>query len=168
MTVEVIEQGDLFASGADALVCPVNCLGVHGKGLAKEFAKRYPVACKAYTTRCQSEDTAIEPGCVHWEPPDVLPRQPAPYRAPLWIVFFTTKDHWRTPSTLAFVDRGLRHLCTDLRISALRVESIAVPALGAGLGGLDWKDVLPGIEAAANAPDMQRIRWMIYAPHEAG
>lgn len=161
-------RGDLFASGAQAFVCPVNCLGVHGKGLAKEFARRYPVACRSFTRLCEHEDTAIEPGCVQFALPDGSPRPPAPVRSPRWIVFFTTKGHWREPSTYEMVDRGLRHLSHHLGIEDFAVESIAVPALGAGLGGLDWTRVRTSIEAVANAPHLRHMKWMIYGPHEAG
>jgi O-acetyl-ADP-ribose deacetylase (regulator of RNase III) len=37
-----IPGGDLFNSKADALINPVNCVGVMGKGLAKEFRLRFP------------------------------------------------------------------------------------------------------------------------------
>lgn len=33
-------QGDLFTSGAEAMVNPVNCVGRMGKGLALEFKRR--------------------------------------------------------------------------------------------------------------------------------
>ena len=35
-------RGDLFESGCQALVNPVNCVGVMGKGLALQFRHRSP------------------------------------------------------------------------------------------------------------------------------
>jgi len=36
------KHGSIFDSRAQVLVCPVNCVGVMGKGLALEFKKRRP------------------------------------------------------------------------------------------------------------------------------
>lgn len=65
---------------------------------------------------------------------------------PRWVVNFPTKQHWRAPSKMEWIDAGL----ADLRrfIIDHKVESIAIPALGAGNGGLNWDDVKPRIEAA--------------------
>ena len=57
------------------------------------------------------------------------------------IINLPTKDHWRNPSTLAHVESGLIALNTALHTHA--IDSVAVPALGTGLGGLKWPDVLP-------------------------
>ena len=45
-------QGDLFASGCEALVNPVNCVGVMGKGLALQFRRRFPANFAAYRDSC--------------------------------------------------------------------------------------------------------------------
>lgn len=56
--------------------------------------------------------------------------------APRWIINFPTKEHWRDPSQLAWIETGLK----DLRrfLTGHGVRSVATPALGAGNGGLDW------------------------------
>ncbi len=46
---------------------------------------------------------------------------------------------------------GLQALVEDIRERGIR--SIAVPPLGSGLGGLDWRDVRPRIEAALPWPE---------------
>ena len=64
--------------------------------------------------------------------------------APRWIVNFPTKKHWSNPSKLEWIEDGLK----DLRRFLIKqnVQSVAIPALGSGLGGLDWKDVRRLIE----------------------
>ena len=69
--------------------------------------------------------------------------------SPRYIVNFPTKKHWRHPSKLEYVEAGLRDLVRV--IEELRISSIAVPALGAGLGGLAWRDVRPLVERALGA-----------------
>ncbi|WP_377161702.1 macro domain-containing protein [Roseateles sp. UC29_93] len=67
---------------------------------------------------------------------------------------FPTKQHWRSPSQMAWVESGLH----DLRrfIVEHDLKSVAIPALGAGNGGLDWQKVRPLItEILADLPGVQ-------------
>ena len=59
---------------------------------------------------------------------------------PRWIVNFPTKDDWRKPSRLEYIESGLRALHTALRDR--HITSVGMPMLGAGLGGLDPETVL--------------------------
>lgn len=63
---------------------------------------------------------------------------------PRYIVNFPTKRHWRDKSRIEDIQSGLRALIEDVR--RLGIRSIAVPPLGCGLGGLNWRDVRPMIE----------------------
>jgi O-acetyl-ADP-ribose deacetylase (regulator of RNase III) len=121
--IELVD-GDIFHSLAEALICPVNCAGVMGKGLAKEFRKRFPAACANYELACRL-------GIVR------LGRIYAARGSS--IIFFPTKMHRRDPSFLSDVYRGLDDLAHE--IPKMKLKSIAVPALGCGLGGLKWPDV---------------------------
>lgn len=47
-----ILTSDLFASDAQTLVNPGNCVGVMGKGLALAFRRRYPAMYRDYVDRC--------------------------------------------------------------------------------------------------------------------
>lgn len=38
----ILTKGDLFRSGCQCLVNPVNCVGVMGAGLAKSFKQKLP------------------------------------------------------------------------------------------------------------------------------
>jgi O-acetyl-ADP-ribose deacetylase (regulator of RNase III)/uncharacterized protein YwgA len=140
--------GDMFESRATALVNTVNCVGVMGKGVAAEFKKRYPKMYENYRARC--EEGLVRLGF------------PYPYRDPSGVVIvnFPTKDHWRSPSRLSDIDRGLDHLVAHL--SDWRISSIAMPPLGCGNGGLDWSEVGPLIFSKLKeaAVDVE-----IYAPY---
>src|SRR6185437_4419577 len=65
---------------------------------------------------------------------------------PKWIINFPTKKHWRHPSKLEWVETGLQDLKAVIKRNNIR--TIAIPPLGAGNGGLDWRLVKPRIEAA--------------------
>lgn len=140
-------QGDLFESGAEALVNPVNCVGVAGKGLALEFRKRWPEIYVFYREDCQSG----------WLRPGRLSIQYG--NDGQIVVEFPTKRHWRDASEIVDVQAGLEALERYLREHKL--ASVAVPALGCGLGGLDWVDVRPLIVEALGGLDCDV---MLYGP----
>lgn len=80
---------------------------------------------------------------------------------PRWMICFPTKDHWRQPSREEWIRDGLSAL-TGLATS-LDLKSVAVPALGCGLGGLSWNVVRPMLEGWAKAVP---FKVAIYTPTE--
>ena len=143
-------SGDLLASDAEALVNAVNTVGVMGKGLALAFKVAYPANFRAYAAACRTGE--VRTGRVFvTEPPGPGPR---------WIVNFPTKQNWRDPSRLEWIAEGL----DDLRAAIIErgMRSVAVPALGCGLGGLGWDVVRPLIERALSPLDGVNVR--VFAP----
>jgi len=130
-------QGNLLTADVDALVNTVNCVGFMGKGIALQFKQAFPENFKAYEFACHHEQ--VQPGkmFIHDNGRMFKPR---------YIINFPTKRHWRGKSKLEDIASGLEALVKDVR--RLEIESIAVPPLGCGLGGLDWRDVKPLIENA--------------------
>lgn len=144
-----LKQGNIWKSKAHAIVIPTNTKGVMGAGLAKEFAKKFPTESKYYQKVCA--ENKIPPGVV----------VPIAAFKPFWIICFTTKDHWKQPSQLEYIVNGLEDLKNKLPY--LEIQSIAIPALGCGLGGLNWKEVYPIMEEAlASLP----VDVEIYEPGE--
>lgn len=123
----VTKHGSIFDSHAQVLVCPVNCVGVMGKGLALEFKEMWPEMYRHYKKVC--DDSGLCPGCVWWWQ-DV---------ADIVIVTAATKGTWRDPSRLDWVESCLIKIADIVG----HARSIAIPQLGCGCGGLDWADVWP-------------------------
>jgi O-acetyl-ADP-ribose deacetylase (regulator of RNase III) len=123
-------RGDLFEADVEAIVNAVNCVGVMGKGIALEFKKRFPNNFKAYQTACDVRELQLGRVLIHDQGPTAKPR---------YIVNFPTKDHWRDASRLEDVRSGLDSLAAE--IQRRQIASIAIPALGCGLGGLAWLEV---------------------------
>jgi O-acetyl-ADP-ribose deacetylase (regulator of RNase III) len=123
--------GNLFESKAQTVVNTVNCVGIMGKGIALEFKKRFPDMFKDYEERCKRKEVRLGRPYLYATmlPPHVLN--------------FPTKDHWSSASNLADIEKGLRYLLDHYK--ELGISSIAVPALGCGEGGLDWRLVGPVI-----------------------
>ena len=122
------QTGDLLTSDAEALVNTVNCVGVMGKGIALEFKKAFPDNFKDYAKACKRDE--VHPGRMF-----ITER----LGNPKYIVNFPTKRHWRAKSRISDVESGLTALADEIRTRQIR--SIAIPALGSGLGGLDWEAV---------------------------
>ena len=75
---------------------------------------------------------------------------------PRLIINFPTKRHWRARSRLADIEAGLSALVAE--IGRHRIHSIALPALGCGLGGLEWTEVKPRIHRAlAGVADLDTL-----------
>ena len=121
---------DIFATDCVALVNPVNCVGVMGKGLALAFKNWYYDNYLAYHKACKEN-------LVHLGKMFFYPREELPY----WIVNFPTKHHWKDKSRLEDIECGL--IALSYWLSEKKIPSIAIPPLGCGLGGLDKKDVYP-------------------------
>ena len=98
---------------------------------------------KAYEVACKREE--VQPGRMFIHETGKF--------SPRFIINFPTKRHWRGKSRIEDVESGLIDLVTQ--IQRLGIRSIAIPPLGAGLGGLNWADVRPRIEAALrDLPDL--------------
>lgn len=121
--------GNLFDSKAQTLVNAVNCVGVMGAGIALEFKRRFPSMFEDYRARCRRGEVRLG-----------KPYLFRPARPP-WVLNFPTKGHWRDASQLADVVAGLE--AVEARYKDWGLESLAVPALGCGMGQLEWRDVGP-------------------------
>ena len=145
--------GDIFEADVEALVNPVNCVGVSGRGLAKDFKERFPENFLMYKSAC--DRGILRPGKLyscHFESAG----------RPLWIINFPTKDHWRDASHVSYIRDGLKELVAA--IAGFKIHSIAIPALGCGLGALSWKsEVRPLLEAAF--ADLPGVLAKLYYPH---
>ena len=130
MTVIRFGKGNLLTQDVEALVNPVNCVGVLGKGLALQFKRAFPEMVEPYERACSAGE--VVPGVVH-----VVDRGAG--QRPRWILNVPTKRHWRNPSRLDDVAIGVRALVEKIR--ELRIRSVAVPPLGCGNGGLNWAEV---------------------------
>ncbi len=149
--IEVTRGNLLDAEGVDALVNTVNTVGVMGKGVALQFKKAYPDNFGAYEAACKHGEVRV--GRMH-----VFDRQTL--AKPRYLINFPTKKDWKHPSKYEYIEAGLEDLVRVVR--DLHIESIALPPLGCGHGGLDWSRVLPMIrEAFAGLPG---VRVLVYEP----
>lgn len=121
-------KGDIFTSNAQVIVNTVNCKGVMGKGLALAFKQKYPDMFRVYQQDCQLGKLSIGR-------PTLYPKSTP------WILNFPTKNHWRSPSKLEYLEEGLAFFTRKHKKAG--ITSIAFPKLGTQNGQLSWDDVGP-------------------------
>jgi O-acetyl-ADP-ribose deacetylase (regulator of RNase III) len=144
--------GNLLESRADALVNTVNTVGVMGKGIALMFKDAFPANYREYAAASKRGD--VQTGRM------LVTERSSMLGPPRWLINFPTKQHWRGKARIEWVKEGL----TDLRrvLREREIRSIAIPPLGCGNGGLDWRDVRPLIEAALS--DLTAVEITVYEP----
>lgn len=118
------EKGDLFNDSAEALVNAVNTVGVMGKGLAYQFKERYPENFDKYRAACKRGDLSV--GSIFLVELNQGER-------PRYILNFPTKAHWKGKSKIEYITEGAADLVR--LVKEFGISSVAVPALGSGLGG---------------------------------
>lgn len=128
--IEYIE-GDIFESPAQVIVNTVNTVGVMGKGLALAFKQRYPDMFEKYKKACEKHQLTIGKLMLFYE-------------ADHWLLLFPTKENWRNPSKLEYIEKGLMKFVATY--AEKNITSIAFPRLGCGNGELDWNEVRPLME----------------------
>jgi O-acetyl-ADP-ribose deacetylase (regulator of RNase III) len=145
------QRGDILHADAEALVNTVNCVGIMGRGIALQFRKEFPENYQAYKAACERRE--LQPG-------KMLIFNLNRLQFPRFLINFPTKRHWKNKSRIEDIQVGLNALVTE--VQRLKIQSIAIPPLGCGLGGLNWQEVRPLIEQAFHA--LPAVRVLIYEP----
>lgn len=145
--------GNLLESNAEALVNTVNTVGIMGKGIALQFKERFPTNYKVYKKACK--DGTIDIGKILVVNEKMLHDEK-------WIINFPTKKHWRSTSKIEYIEEGLKDLVQV--IDKHQFRSIAIPPLGCGYGGLDWKIVKALIEKYLG--DIKTTEIFVYEPNK--
>ena len=144
-------QGNLLEAEVEAVVNTVNTVGIMGKGIALMFKERFPKNFDAYARACDLGEVRVG---------EMYVTESSALFGPKWIINFPTKTHWRVKTKIEWVKDGLDDLTRVIREKGIR--SIAVPPLGCGNGGLDWRDVRPLIIAAFEK--IEDVEVIVYEP----
>jgi O-acetyl-ADP-ribose deacetylase (regulator of RNase III) len=146
-----LAKGNLLEADAEALVNTVNTEGVMGKGIALQFKKAFPDMYDAYRAACKARE--VIPGHMN-----VFERSYTLH--PRYIINFPTKRHWRSPARMEDIKAGLISLKQEIEKRGIR--SVALPALGCGNGGLDWRNVRGVIERGLSG--LYGVHVLLYPP----
>ncbi|MBI5504222.1 MAG: macro domain-containing protein [Deltaproteobacteria bacterium] len=146
------KTGDILQADAEAIVNTVNCVGVMGRGVALQFKNAFPANFKAYAAACKRDE--VQPGRMFVFETGRLAN-------PRYIINFPTKRHWKGKSRMEDVEAGLTALTAEIQQRGIR--SIALPPLGAGLGGLEWQAVRGRIDVALGT--LAGVLVTVFEPH---
>lgn len=144
-----MKQGNIFTSQCDTIVNTVNCQGAMGAGIALEFKLRYPQMFERYQELCKTKQLAI--GKL-WNY-TVQPEEGAFKQ----VLCLPTKDSWKLPSKLEYVEAALKKFVGTYKKSPYK--SVAFPVLGGGRGGLPESQVLELMERYLSDLDIDIEIW---------
>ncbi|WP_375505553.1 DarT ssDNA thymidine ADP-ribosyltransferase family protein [uncultured Nostoc sp.] len=145
-TVSIVE-GDMFFSRMQTLTISVNCVGVMGKGLASTAKYRFPDMYVHYEDLCKNKILQMGKPKLHKRESSIF-NQLAEETTSLpsengetWFLLFPTKQHWKNNADIDGIEEGLKWVQDNYKKEG--IKSLAMPALGCGLGNLEWSDVGP-------------------------
>ncbi len=130
MNLEELTPKNIFKVTGDVYFIPVNCVGVMGAGIAKEFKERYPELFERYVKDCKYNVITVG--------------NPVVYDSPIndnQYVIFPTKDNWQNVSQLIWIAQGLENFRTLLGDEIPEDATLVIPPLGCGHGKLDYSQV---------------------------
>ena len=142
-----LAEGDMFFSEAQTLTISVNTVGIMGKGLASRTRYQFSDVYVNYEDLCRSRKLKMGRPQIYKressldyelaDEPGTLPNG----NLEKWFLLFPTKRHWRERADISGIEGGLKWLSDNYKKEG--IKSLAVPALGCGLGRLEWRDVGP-------------------------
>ena len=138
----VVKDGDMFLSRMQTLTISVNCVGVMGRGQASTARYYFPDLYTKYRQLCVDGELKLGKPYLYKQPTsrgltdDYLKGDERG-----WFLLFPTKNHFKDPASLDGIREGLEWIRQNYKQEG--IESLALPALGCGLGWLSWKDVWP-------------------------
>lgn len=117
---------DILSIKKGVIVNPVNCVGIMGAGLALQFKEKYKKNFYLYQKYCKEKK--LKPGGIFCTKENEL-----------IIINIATKNHYSESSSYKIISDGIINICKYINDNLKSNQDIYIPALGCGLGGLDWE-----------------------------
>ncbi len=145
----IYRVGSVLDTDAPALGHGVNCVGVMGAGVAAVIRARWPRMFPVYRQACL--DGTLSPGgALPW----------ATGEPGVKVVYNMASQ--KRPGRCARIDLVEQAGAATLRDASARgYDRVAIPKIGAGIGGLDWsavQDVLARLEVGTG------VQWEVWMP----
>ena len=137
MQIEVRTSTDLFTVDAQAYAHGCNSLGVMGAGVALKVRLTYPDAYEQYKKYCKQKNYVKK---------ELVGAAQLVTSTSPWIFNLFTQYEMGRHAQLEYVNSAFKEMFRLARMNS--IETIAIPQIGAGIGGLVWEDVLYQIEKA--------------------
>ncbi|MGB9878297.1 MAG: DarT ssDNA thymidine ADP-ribosyltransferase family protein [bacterium] len=156
----LLVEGDIFFTHLQTLTITVNTKGVMGKGIAKTARELFKDCENKYKEICENGelkmgqpylyklDKSLGEKLAHLDEGESLGSF-----GPTQFLLFPTKNHWRSKADIKGIEEGLKWLVENYKKEG--IESLAIPALGCGLGKLEWREVGPILYRYLKEMDIQ-------------
>lgn len=133
--ITYFSQGDIFSiPDVFNYAHGCNCAGAMGKGIALQFKEKFPQMYKEYKQLCKSDNFKV--GNVFlYKTEDG------------WVFNLGTQESWKRKAELKYIEQSIESMF--LLAEQNHIDKIALPRIGAGLGGLDWRIIKQVIEKKA-------------------
>ncbi len=149
-------EGDILLSKAQAIAHGVAPMDPMNQGLAKALHEKYPSMHKDFHHWCHQ-------------------KRPKPGEAWMWggpggvrVINLLTQDggyeHGAKPGKASTGNVGHALRALKKIIEKENIESLALPRLATGVGGLDWGEVYPLIETQLGDVDIPIYLYILYHP----
>lgn len=149
-------EGDLFDYEGPAIGHGVNTKGVMGAGIATEFKRRWPGMFDQYKEYC--DNGQLVPGGTYV------------YRAEdgRAICNLATQEIPGPDAQYPWLVASVMHTMNEL--IRLNIREIAIPRLGCGIGGLDWRAVSTFLLLMEGIADTEgeQFEFIVYSLPETG
>jgi len=140
-------EGDMFFSRRQTLTVSVNTVGVMGKGVASRAKYQFPDLYVHYQDLCRKK--FLKMGCPYLYKREISldiiladeSEELVNSNLETWFLLFPTKTDWRKMADIKGIEEGLSWIVKNYKKEG--IKSLALPALGCGLGGLSWGQVGP-------------------------
>jgi len=136
--VKLVKDANMFLTELETITVTVNCFGIMGKGVALVAKDLAPDMFEFYKKLCENKKMQLGKPVMFDKSSKYLRSATGRTRK---MLLFPTKNHWRTNSSIMGIKKGLEWLVDNHK--KCKIESLAIPALGCGNGGLSWEVVGP-------------------------
>jgi O-acetyl-ADP-ribose deacetylase (regulator of RNase III) len=144
------KQGDVFTTDATYIGHGVNCKGVMGAGIAKTIREKFPKVYDEYRQVCANG--GLVPGSLFAYPENGK-----------MIVNLATQNNPGPDATYEAVINSLLHfskVASEPNKIKRYGNTIAIPEIGCGIGGLEWPIVELAIELVEEVyPEIEYEVW---------
>ena len=139
--VILIPEGNIFEiPGVTSYAHGCNCIGAMGKGIAVQFRNKYPEMYATYHRMCKNNQ--YRPGDCY------------AYNHGNGYVFNLATQYDLRGASYTFIKKSLKNMF--MKADGAGIKDIAMPAIGAGLGKLNWEYIKEYIfEVAADYPNVR-------------
>lgn len=147
-------KGDLFSTDCAAILHGCNAQGVMASGVAKTIRERYPEAYQHYKT---VYDSATDKHLSSLSLGDIYPISS---KGKVIINAITQKYYGRDGSRYVSYDAVEQCMqATNNYCKSANIRTLAMPQIGAGLGGGDWRIIEAIIETVLT--DVQPVVYIL-------